>query len=147
MAKYNVWVGGEHSWNRSYLAEIGWCPLSPEQVARWCPNEESIDVDSITERLHRDDEEPDGPDDFPHRYEIEDGCLGFGAYTDQTFGVARELPDGEEEIIWSGSLGDLIYGEPEEEDEEEPPCPSYTADCVSAGSLYNDLSGMASLKS
>jgi hypothetical protein len=102
MATYNVWVGGENPWNRSYLAEIGYYPLSEEQVARWITDD--LDLDTLSERLHRDDEEPDGDDDFPHRYEVENGCLGYGAYTDQTFGVAKE---GEEEIIWSGSYEEL----------------------------------------
>jgi hypothetical protein len=105
MATYNVWVGGEHPWNRSYLAEIGYYPLSKEQVARWIT--EDLDLETLSERLHRDDEDPDGPDDFPHRYEVEDGCLGYGAFTDQTFGVAKEVEGEEDEIIWSGSYADL----------------------------------------
>ena len=105
MAKYNVWVGGEHSWNRSYLAELGFYPLSEEQVARWITDD--IDTDAMAERLHRDNEdEVDGDGDFPHRYEIENGCLGFGAYTDQTFGVAK-IVGNDEELIWSGSYEDL----------------------------------------
>jgi hypothetical protein len=105
MATYNVWVGGEHSWNRSYLAEIGYYPLSEEQVTRWITDD--LDLETLSERLHRDDEEPDGDDDFPHRYEVENGCLGYGAFTDQTFGVAKEVEGEEDEIIWSGSYEEL----------------------------------------
>lgn len=107
MTTYNVWVGGEGPFYRSYLAELGYYPLNEAQVKRWVTDE--MDTDAMSERLHRDDEEPDGEDDFPHRYEIEDGCLGFGAYTDQTFGVAKVV-DGEDEVIWSGSFEDLGSG-------------------------------------
>ena len=106
MTTYNVWVGGEHSWNRSYLGELGFYPLSESQVKRWIT--EDLDLEVLTERLHREEEEPDGEDDFPHRYEVEDGCLGYGAYTDQTYGVAKETEDGEEELLWSGNYSDLV---------------------------------------
>ena len=118
MTKYNVWVGGAHPWNRSYLAEIGYYPLSKEQIARWITDD--LDLETLSDRLHRDDEEPDGPDDFPHRYEVEDGCLGYGAYTDQTFGVAKEVEGGEEEIIWSSSYEELAN--PEDGENTVPLC-------------------------
>lgn len=119
MAKYNVWVGGEHSWNRSYLAELGYYPLTEEQTERWIPEDlDNLDTDAIAERLHRDDDDiKNGENDFPHRYEVEDGCLGFGAYTDQTFGVAKVLEDGEEEILWSGEFCELAFVEETNEDE------------------------------
>jgi hypothetical protein len=117
MATYNVWVGGEHSWNRSYLAEIGYYPLSKEQIERWITD--GLDLEVLSERMHRDDDEPDGEDDFPHRYEVENGCLGYGAFTDQTFGVAKETED-EEELIWSGSYQDLIYHDDIDSEEIAP---------------------------
>lgn len=106
MATYNVWVGGSSSWNRSYIGELGYYPLSKEQIERWITDD--VDLEVLSERIHRDDEEPDGSDDFPHQYEIENGCLGYGAYTDQTYGVAREVEDGEEEVVWVGDYQDLI---------------------------------------
>lgn len=136
MTKYNVWVGGEHSWNRSYLGEVGYYPLTPEQTDRWIPEDlDDLDTDEMSERLHRDDESPDSESDFPHRYEVEDGCLGYGAYTDQTFGVSKELPDGEEEILWSGSLSELCHVD--DEDEEEM-CPRYTSICEEPGCKFVD---------
>lgn len=120
MAKYNVWVGGEHSWNRSYLGEIGFLPLTEAQFQRWVENDDPS-IDAMSERLHRDDDDVvDGEDDFPHRYEVEDYCLGFGAYTDQTFGVSKELPDGEEEILWSGSMSELCNVDDEDEEDTSP---------------------------
>ena len=112
MTTYKVWVGGENSWNRSYTGEVGWCPLTAEQAERWLePNEDGeYDMEAMSNRLHRDwGEEQDGEDDFPTRDEIEDGCLGCGAYTDQTFGVSKVLEDGEEEIVWRGELSDLFH--------------------------------------
>lgn len=133
MTKYNVWVGGEHSWNRSYLGEVGYYPLTQEQTERWIPEDrDEIDVDEISERLHRDywGEEETDDTDFPTRDEIENGCLGYGAYTDQTFGVSKELPDGEEEILWSGSLSELCHVD--DEDEEEI-CPRFNSTCEEPG--------------
>jgi hypothetical protein len=119
MVKYNVWVGGEHSWNRSYLGEVGYYPLTEAQTNRWIPEDlDDLDTDEMSERLHRDwGTESDGEDDFPTRDEIENGCLGYGAYTDQTFGVSKVLEDGEEEIIWSGDYNELAI--PEDTDDEE----------------------------
>ena len=54
------------------------------------------------------------------------GCLGFGAYEDQTYGVAKVLEDGEEEIIWSGERREMCHVE--DEDEEEI-CPRYDVKC------------------
>lgn len=112
MATYNVWVGGQSSWNRSYTAELGYYPLSKEQIDRWITDD--VDLEVLSERLHRDDEEPDGEDDFPHRYEVENGCLGYGAYSDQTYGVAKEVEDGEEKNVWVGEYQDLVDLEDED---------------------------------
>jgi hypothetical protein len=137
MTKYNVWVGGEHSWNRSYLGEIGYYPLTPEQTDRWVPEDlDDLDTDAIAERLHRDDDDvKDGEDDFPHRYEVEDGCLGFGAYTDQTFGVSKVLENNEEEAIWTGSYSDLRNVE---DSDEEEVCPRYILRCEEPGCKFID---------
>jgi len=106
MTTYNVWVGGEHSWNRSYMGELGYYPLNEAQIKRWITDD--LDTGVLSERMHRDDDEPDGEDDFPHRYEVENGCLGYGAYTDQTYGVEKELEDGEDKTIWKGEYRDLV---------------------------------------
>lgn len=138
MTKYNVWVGGENSWNRSYTGELGFYSLSPEQAARWLPqnDDEDIDTDPMSERLHRDDDDVfDGDDDFPHRYEVENGCLGSGAYTDQTFGVAKVLEDGEEEIIWSGDFKDLCHAC---DDDEEEVCPRKEVRCEEPWKTWED---------
>ena len=129
MAKYNVWVGGENSWNRSYTGEFGFYSLSPEQAERWFKEDEDTDIDfeAMAERLHRDwDTEADGEDDFPSRDEVENGCLGSGAYTDQTFGVSKVLENGEEEILWSGELKDLCYTT---DQDEEDICPRKEVRC------------------
>lgn len=135
MTTYNVWVGGANSWNRSYSGEVGFYPLTEEQVKRWVG--EDIDTDAMAERLHRDwDSEKDGEDDFPSRDEVENGCCGFGAYTDQIFGVAKVV-DNEEEIIWSGTLDEMRNVEDEDEDEEPRAC--FSTRCEPPGwSFEND---------
>lgn len=117
MSSYNVWVGGESPWSRSYMGEIGFFPLTEAQVKRWVVEDEDgdLDIESISERFHRDwDAEEDGEDDFPSRCQIEDGCMGYGAYIDQTFGVADASTD---EIIWSGEYHELAYVEDADEEE------------------------------
>jgi len=119
MTKYNVWVGGESSWHRSYGGEVGFLALTPEQIERWIPEDiDDIDTEAIHDRI-TDWDASDDPSDLPSRDEIENGCLGYGAFTDQTFGVAKVLENGEEEIIWSGSVGDLIHLEDSEGDDTE----------------------------
>jgi hypothetical protein len=141
MTLYNVWVGGESSWNRSYMGELGWYAFSAEQISRWIPEDEDPELEQISEKVHRDwDEESDGEDDIPTRDEIENGCLGFGAYTDQTFGVSKLLEEGEEEIIWSGSMGELVY---DEDRDEEDTSPSYTIENVEPGSTERGEVGIA----
>jgi hypothetical protein len=107
MTTYTVWVGGENSWNRSYGAEVGFLPLTQAQIDQWIPEDiDDIETEVISERVCNWDYSED-PLDFPSRDEIENGCMGYGAYTDQTFGVARETDDGEEEIIWKGAVQEL----------------------------------------
>ena len=118
MAKYNVWVGGENSWNRSYGGEAGFCPLTEAQTERWITEDvDDIDTEAISERVTEWNYDNEDPSNFPCRDEIENGCLGYGAFTDQTFGVSKILEGGEEEIIWSGAVQELI--DVEDVDEEE----------------------------
>jgi hypothetical protein len=129
MTTYNVWVGGSNSWGRSYTGEVGYITLTPAQAERWLKEDEDGDIDfeAMAERLHRSwDEEQDGEDDFPTRDEVENGCLGSGAYTDQTFGVSKVLEDGEEEIIWSGDYGDLAHVD---DQDDEDICPRKLVRC------------------
>ena len=119
MTTYKVWVGGETSWNRSYGGEVGFYALTQAQIDQWIPDDiENIEVEVISERVTEWDYSED-PADFPNRDEIENGCLGYGAFTDQTFGVAKVLDSGEEEVIWSGGPGDLIHLEDAEDDDTE----------------------------
>ena len=119
MTTYKVWVGGENSWNRSYGGEVGFYPLSQEQIDRWITEDtDEIDTEALSERLHSWDPSDD-PSDFPSRDQVEDGCLGYGAFTEQTFGVAKILENGEEEIIWSGGCSDLVHLDDAEDDDTE----------------------------
>ena len=138
MATYNVWVGGENSWNRSYMGEVGYYPLTPEQAERWIPDAvDDIDTEAMSERLHRDwSEESDGEDDFPSRDEIENGCLGYGAYTDQIFGVSKVLEDGEEEILWVGDTGTMCHVDDVDEEDDEN-CPRYSMTCEEPGCRWD----------
>lgn len=150
MAIYNVWVGGDSHWNRSYMGELGFMPLTDAQVARWVVEDEDgdLDIESMSERLHRNwGEAPDGEDDFPTSSEVEDGCLGYGAYTDQTFGVSREVDGQDDEVIWTGNYDALSYVEDED---EEDVCPRKSvvseepwARFVEAKNEFNYITGVA----
>ena len=52
-------------------------------------------------------------DDLPTYCDITDGCLGWGAYNDQTFGVE----DGDGEVIWACELDKLRMDHDEESKE------------------------------
>lgn len=95
MAEYTIWVGGQHPWNRSYLGEIGGVQLTKEQVEKYFTfaedGEPEFDQDLIADKVDIWDEEET---DFPTWNTITDGCMGWGAYTDQLVGVCKT---GEEE--------------------------------------------------
>jgi hypothetical protein len=89
MAFYTIWVGGERSWHRSYLAEIGGEKLTKEQVAKYFTFDKQggieFDQDLIAEKTDWNCENSD----LPTWDTITDGCMGWGAYTDQMLGVCR----------------------------------------------------------
>lgn len=90
MAFYTIWVGGEHPWSRSYLGEIGAEKLSDEVVEKYFEiNEEdeiSFDEELLSEKVDLWDEDQT---DLPTWNTITDGCMGWGAYTDQYVGVCE----------------------------------------------------------
>lgn len=120
MAKYQIWIGGESPWNRSYTGEYGGVRLTDEQIARWLPGygevppeDLEVDCDAWNERI-QSMETGDGPSDLPNYDEVTGGCLGYGAYTDQTFGVATV----DDEVLHSWDydeieLDDDVKGDPE----------------------------------
>lgn len=95
MTEYTIWVGGDHPWNRTYLGEIGAVELSKEQIEKYFTfNEDGeieFDEDLVAERVDCWDE---NETDLPTWNTITDGCMGWGAYTDQMVGVCKT---GEEE--------------------------------------------------
>lgn len=95
MTEYTIWVGGEHPWNRTYLGEIGAVELSKEQIEKYFTFDEDgeieFDEDLVAERVDCWDE---NETDLPTWNTITDGCMGWGAYTDQLVGVCKT---GEEE--------------------------------------------------
>jgi hypothetical protein len=88
---YIVWVGGERSWHRSYLAETEMLELPSEHLE--LSNEELYDLYTDWDKGHRE--------------ELENGCCGWGPYTDQLLGVCKAddednplcLIDIEEELL------------------------------------------------
>ena len=120
MAKYQVWIGGENPWSRSYTGEVGGVKLTDEQIARWLPDygktdPENIHVDAEAwmERISSFDDS-DEPTDLPGYNEVTGDCFGYGAYTDQTFGVATE----NDEVIHSWDYGEIERDEDVEGDDE-----------------------------
>lgn len=95
MTEYTIWVGGDHPWNRTYLGEIGAVELSKEQIEKYFTFDEDgeieFDEDLVAERVDCWDE---NETDLPTWNTITDGCMGWGAYTDQMVGVCKT---GEEE--------------------------------------------------
>lgn len=126
MTEYTIWVGGERSWQRSYLGEIGAVELTAEQVEKFFTFDEDgeIEFDSevISEHVHSwGKEDPE----LPTWDTITDGCLGWGAYTDQYVGVCRS-DDDENPIFLKEVEDDLarytveeIADKLHEEDEQE----------------------------
>jgi hypothetical protein len=118
MAKYEVWIGGENPWSRSYTGEYGAIKLTDAQIARWLPDYGKVDSEYVefdgeawAEAITSFDD-TDDPTDLPNYNEITDGCIGYGAYTDQTVGVAGE----DDEIIYSADFSDLWRDEDVEPD-------------------------------
>ena len=75
--KYFVWVGGERFWHRSYLAETEILELPDEHME--LSNHELYE-------LYTDW-------DTGLREELENGCVGWGPYTDQLLGVCKADDD------------------------------------------------------
>lgn len=129
MTDYTIWVGGERSWQRSYLGEIGAVELTDEQIEKFFTFDEDgeIQFDSqlIAEHVHswgKDDPE------LPTWDTITDGCLGWGAYTDQYLGVCDSEDD--ENPIFLKELDDLTFytneeilnGVPQEDEQDTAIC-------------------------
>lgn len=93
MTEYTIWIGGERPWQRTYLGEVGAVELTAEQIEKYFTfNEDGeieFDSDVISEQVHKWDE----PSDLPTWDTITDGCLGWGAYTDQYVGVCKSEDD------------------------------------------------------
>ena len=90
MTEYTIWVGGDHPWNRSYLGEIGAVELTKEQVEKYFTfdGEDGIEFDQDLVAEKTDCWEPEKTD-LPTWDTITDGCMGWGAYTDQMVGVCK----------------------------------------------------------
>ena len=69
---YTIWIGGNNPWGRCYLAELQTTPLTSELA--------ELDNDTLADKVIDWDD--------PLKQELEDGCVGWGAYTDQMLGVA-----------------------------------------------------------
>lgn len=120
MVKYQVWVGGSNPWSRSYTAEYGGARLTEEQIARWLPDygkvpaeDLEVDKEAWMARLSSFDYAED-QGDLPSWSELTDCCMGCGAFTDQTFGVATE----DDEILWTWDYGDIERDEDVADDDE-----------------------------
>jgi len=113
MTEYTIWVGGQHPWSRSYLGEIGAEQLTQEQVDKYFTFDEDgeIDFDSdvIAEQTDAWSEEET---DLPNWDTITDGCLGWGAYTDQMVGVCKS--EDEENPVFTADVESLCYYTAEE---------------------------------
>jgi hypothetical protein len=119
MTKYTIWVGGERSWNRSYLAEIGGVELTKEQVDKYFEITEAGDVefdhDLLAEKTDCWNEENT---DLPTWDTITDGCMGWGAYTDQYVGVCKA--DDDDNPLFLAEVEDLSYYSEQEIKDGDP---------------------------
>lgn len=120
LAKYQIWVGGESPWSRSYTGEYGGAKLTDAQIARWLPDygdvhpeEHEIDTEAWMEQISTFDD-PTDPSDLPGYNDVTDGCFCYGAYTDQTFGVATE----DDEVLYSWDYGEIERDEDVAGDDE-----------------------------
>lgn len=117
MTEYTIWVGGEHPWNRTYLGEIGAVELSKEQIEKYFTFDEDdeidFDQDLVAEKVDCWDE---NETDLPTWNTITDGCLGWGAYTDQSVGVCKTGDEDNTLLLKDVDLVPL-------DEEEELSCP------------------------
>ena len=99
MTTYNFWVGGNDYASSTYCGETGAVRLTEEQIDKYITIDDedgiSFDEELISNILNDYDEDDDT--DFPTWSTITDGCLGWGAYTDQMIGVVEE--DSEEPVF------------------------------------------------
>lgn len=113
MTEYTIWVGGDHPWSRSYLGEIGAQELTKEQIEKYFTftedDEIEFDHDLIAEKT---DAWSDEESDLPTWDTITDGCMGWGAYTDQTVGVCKTEDD--ENPVFVSDVESLTYYTSEE---------------------------------
>lgn len=125
MTEYTIWVGGDHPWNRSYLGEIGAIELTKEQIDKYFTFDDEGCIEFDKDLIAAKTDSWDNPDtDLPTWDTITDGCLGWGAYTDQIIGVCKT---GEEDKpIFTADVESLTYYSAEEikqgaptEDEQE----------------------------
>lgn len=112
MTEYTVWVGGEYAWSRSYLGEVGAVELTKEQVEKYFTITEDGELEFDPEAIAEETSKWDGPADLPTWDTITDGCLGWGAYTDQYVGVCPS--DDDENRIFFEDLEDLPWYSPED---------------------------------
>jgi hypothetical protein len=113
MAFYTIWVGGERPYGRSYLGEIGAERLSDEVVKKYFKiNEEdeiSFDEELLSEKVNLWDEDEA---DLPTWNTITEGCMGWGAYTDQYVGVCKV--DEENNTLMLQMVDELPWYTPQE---------------------------------
>jgi hypothetical protein len=120
MTEYTIWIGGESPWSRTYLGEIGAQELTQEQIDKYFTFDEEGEIDFDHEVLsEKTDAWGEGERDLPTWDTITDGCMGWGAYTDQTVGVCKT--DDDENPIFVADVESLSYYSAEEiaDNEEE----------------------------
>lgn len=120
MTEYTIWVGGERSWQRTYLGEIGAVELTEEQVKKYFTfTEDGIEFDEelLSEKTDMWSSEDT---DLPTWDTITDGCMGWGAYTDQYVGVCKTDADDDDEPLLLTEVENLAYYTAEEIAENAP---------------------------
>lgn len=120
MAEYTIWVGGEQPWGRSYLGEIGAVELSKEQIEKFFTFDEDGDIEFDSDVIAEHSAEAWGSDnpELPTWDTITDGCLGWGAYTDQYVGVCNTEDD--ENPLFLAEIENLPYYSAEQIADEMP---------------------------
>jgi len=113
MTEYTIWVGGDHPWSRSYLGEIGAQELTQEQIDKYFTFNEDGEIDFDHDLVaEKTDAWGDEESDLPTWDTITDGCMGWGAYTDQTVGVCKTEDD--ENPVFVSDVESLTYYTSEE---------------------------------
>jgi hypothetical protein len=108
MTEYTIWVGGDHPWSRSYLGEIGAQELTQEQIDKYFTFNEDGEIDFDHDLVaEKTDAWGDEESDLPTWDTITDGCMGWGAYTDQTVGVCKTEDD--ENPVFVADVENLTY--------------------------------------